>query len=243
MSTTTPDTVMLLAAGLGTRMRPLTLTTPKPLIRVGGKCLIDWCIDLAASSGVSRAVINAHHLANQMTAYAASVSRLQVVLSDETDRLLDTGGGVVKALPVLGPKPFFVMGTDAVIIDRDRSSFDLVHEAWTASDVDCVMLLHPLATAKGFDSSGDFFLEKNGHVRRRGSATSAPYVYAGLYLIHPRAFAGEKAEPFSMNRVWDRLIASDRLRAVAHDGHWFHVGTPEAVAPTDAALRALGLAA
>lgn len=243
MTAATLDTVMMLAAGLGTRMRPLTLTAPKPLIRVGGKPLIDWCIDLAATGGIKHAVVNVHHLADQMAAHLARTSRLRLTVSDETDRLLETGGGVVKALPLLGSDPFFVMGTDAVVVDRGRNSFARLRDVWRPDLIDCVLLLHPMTTAKGFDGPGDFFLEPDGRPRRRGAAARAPYVYAGLYLVHPRVFVGERAEPFSMNWIWDRLIAADRLRAVAHDGHWFHVGTPEAVAPTDAALRALGLAA
>lgn len=242
MTFRSPDTVMLLAAGLGTRMRPVSLATPKPLIEVGGRALIDWCLDLAIAGGLNRAVVNVHHLADDLTRHLKAEKRVSVQISDERARLLETGGGVVKALPLLGPAPFFVMGTDAVIVDRGQSSFARMIDAWRAFNVDCVMLLHPLATARGFDGAGDFFCGDDGRITRRGSAARAPFVYAGLYLVHPHVFASEPAEPFSMNRVWDRLIAADRLRAVVHKGLWFHVGTPDAIASTTAALPELGLA-
>ncbi len=241
MTNGAPDTVMLLAAGLGTRMRPVSLAMPKPLIPVGGKALIDWCLDLAIAAGLTRAVVNSHYLADQVARHFTAEQRVTVLISDESKRLLDTGGGVVAALPLIGPRPFFVMGTDAVIVDRDIGSFDLLRRAWHDDTVDCVMLLHPRATAQGFDGAGDFSLQADGRVSRRGTAATAPFVYAGIYMMHPRALAGDRAEPFSMNRVWDRLIAQDRLRGVVHDGHWFHVGTPDAIAPTSATLLALGI--
>ena len=234
-----PDTVMLLAAGLGTRMRPLTNTQPKSLIKVGGRALIDWCLDLARGGGAAKAVVNMHYLAEQIAAHFKG--RADVTLSDERTHLLDTGGGVVKALPLLGGKPFFVMGTDAVIVDRGANSARRLVDAWNDVTTDCIMLLHPRETAQGFDGGGDFFCDSGGRLTRRGSAATAPYVYAGIYVMHPRALVDQTAEPFSMNKVWDRLIAADRLRGVIHDGYWFHVGTPEAVAPTTAALIALGL--
>jgi MurNAc alpha-1-phosphate uridylyltransferase len=242
MSRPKPDTVMLLAAGLGTRMRPVTVTTPKPLVKVGGRALIDWCLDVALAGGVERAIVNLHHLGDQLVAHFRGRTVPSIVFSDESARLLDTGGGVVKALPLLGGRPFFVMGTDAVIVDRGAPSALRLLEAWDDARDDCLMLMHPRDTAQGFDGAGDFFLDPDGRPRRRGPAPRAPFVYAGLYLMHPRALAGLAPDSFSMNTVWDRLIAAGRLRGIVHDGAWFHVGTPEAIAPTTAALAARGLA-
>lgn len=234
------DTVMILAAGLGTRMRPLTNTTPKPLIRVGGKALMDWTLDEFAKAGVKRAVVNVHHLADQVRAHVAGRKDMQIVISDETDKLLETGGGVVKALPLLGHAPFFVANTDAFTVGASRAGIGLMQSAFDES-VDLVMLLHPLARTHGFDGAGDFFLDAGGHMKRRGKHASAPFVYAGMYLMRPEILAGEQAVPFSMNRVWDRLIAAGRMKAVAQDGDWFHVGTPEAVDATEAELARRGL--
>ena len=234
-----PTTAMMLAAGLGTRMRPLTLTTPKPLVEVAGKALIDWTLDQLAASGVTEAVVNVHHLADQLRRHLAQRQRPGIVISDESERLLDTGGGVMKALPLLGSVPFFTCNCDAIIVDApgQPTAFTRLTAAWDDAQHDVVMLVHPIETGHGFDGAGDFFVDGDGRMRRRAGATSAPYVYAGAYLMHPRVLATEKIEPFSMNRIWDRAIAADRMRAVIHTGDWYHVGTPEAVPATTDLLR------
>lgn len=236
---TPPTKAMLLAAGLGTRMRPLTLTTPKPLIEVAGKALIDWMLDPLADVGVTEAVVNVHHFPDRMRQHLAHRARPQVVISDETERLLDTGGGVVKALPLLGNAPFFSCNCDAIVIDPPGrpSAYARLAAMWDDALHDVLMLVHPTATAHGFDGPGDFFVAADGGLRRRGSAAAAPYVYAGVTITHPRVLKGEQAEPFSMNRVWERAIAAGRMRALVHEGEWFHVGTPEAVPATTALLR------
>ncbi len=231
-----PAKAMLLAAGLGQRMRPVTDTMPKPLVKVGGKSLIDWTLDSLAAAGVADAVVNVHYLAPLLVRHLAARGAPKVTISDETARLLDTGGGVTKALPLLGPAPFFVCNCDAIIADGASSAVRRVAAAWR-DDLDVVMLVHPRDTAHGFDGPGDFFVDDNGRMTRRGAAAAAPYVYAGLFVIHPRAFAGRTAEPFSLNPVWDKAIAAGRMRAVIHDGRWFHVGTPEAIGETEALLR------
>ena len=234
-----PTTAMLLAAGLGLRMRPLTLTQPKPLVKVAGKTLLDWTLDTAASGGVTRAVVNAHHLAEMIVAHIAKRVQPAVVISDETDQLLDTGGGIVKALPLLGDAPFFVFNGDGIILDGRRPTLNRMADAWDPDSLDVLMLVHPRETAHGFDGAGDFFLSGDGQPHRRGRADAAPFVYAGAYIVHPRVFAGEAAVAFSMNRIWDKAIASSRMRAIVHDGAWFHVGTPEAVPATEAHLARL----
>lgn len=226
---------MLLAAGLGTRMRPITDHTPKPLVKVGGKSLIDYTLDHLAAAKVPRAVVNVHHLAPLLVNHLKQRAAPVVTISDETAALLDTGGGVVKALPMLGNAPFFVFNCDAIITDGKTPMIDQLNSAWDDKTLDVLMLVHPRATAHGFDGAGDFFVE-NGLMRRRSTAAEAPYVYAGAYILHPRALAGETPTPFSMNRIWDRAIAAGRMRAVIHDGVWYHVGTPEAVTDTDALL-------
>ncbi|MBL8644741.1 MAG: nucleotidyltransferase family protein [Rhodospirillaceae bacterium] len=234
-------TAMVLAAGLGTRMRPVTDTVPKPLIKVGGKALMDWPLDEFASAGVTRAVVNVHHLADQVRAHVAARTTPGIVISDETAQLLETGGGILKALPLIGDAPFYAANTDAFTVGSTKPGTALMREAFD-DNVDVVLLLHPIAQTHGFDGAGDFFMDAQGRLTRRGSATRAPYVYAGMQLLRPQVFAGLELKPFSMNPVWDRLIAAGRLKGVAGDGAWFHVGTPEAIAATDAALVRMGRA-
>jgi len=231
-----PQTAMMLAAGLGTRMRPLTDHMPKPLVKVGGKSLIDWTLDQLAASGVARAVVNVHHHAAMMSAHVLRRTSPAIVISDETERLLDTGGGVVKALPLLGGEPFFVFNCDAIIRDGRTPMLKRLAAAWDPQTLDVLMLVHPLSTAHGFDGPGDFFVDDKGLMKRRSPAPAAPFVYAGAFILHPRALAQEPAEPFSMNKIWDRAIAAGRMRAVVHDGAWYHVGTPRAVTETEALL-------
>lgn len=232
------ETAMVLAAGLGTRMRPITDTMPKPLIKIGGKALIDWMLDEFAAAGVSRAVVNVHHLADQVRRHVMSRTRPAITISDETDLLLETGGGILKALPLLGDRPFFAANTDAFTFGASRSGLERLTEAFD-DGVDAVLLLHPIARTHGFDGAGDFFLDAAGHVARRGTRPAAPFVYAGVQLLRPAIFTGQRLEPFSMNRLWDPLIRAGRLKGVTQDGEWFHVGTPEAIAQTEVLLRGL----
>ncbi len=227
---------MLLAAGLGTRMRPLTDDRPKPLIKVGGKCLIDWTLDQLALAGVARAVVNVHHHAPMLIGHLKHRAAPAVSISDESEGLLDTGGGVVKALAMLGGDPFFVFNCDAIIRDGATPMLDRLLAAWNPAELDIAMLVHRCATAHGFDGAGDFFVDAGGAMTRRGTSESAPFVYAGAYIIHPRALALAPAGAFSMNQIWDRAIGAGRMKAVVHDGAWYHVGTPEAVGETEALL-------
>lgn len=236
--TTKITTAMVLAAGLGTRMRPITDTTPKPLVRVGGKSLMDWTLDDFAAGGIERAVVNVHHLADQVRAHVAQRHLPRMTVSDETELLLETGGGIVKALPLLGDDPFLVANTDAFTLQSSLNPVARLAAAW-GDDVDGVLLLHPLSQTLGFDGAGDFFIDSLGYLTPRGAASSAPYVYAGIQLLHPRALKSEKVEPFSVWRIWRRLIDTKRMRGVVQDGRWFHVGTPEAIPATDAALARL----
>lgn len=233
-----PGTAMLLAAGLGTRMRPLTNDKPKPLVKVAGKALIDWTLDQLAAAGVARAVVNVHHFAPLLARHVSTRSVPVTLVSDESERLLDTGGGIVKALPLLGADPFFVFNCDAIIKDGRVPALNRLADAWDPEKLDVLMLVHPRATAHGFDGPGDFFVDAAGEMTRRGAAAEAPFVYAGAYIMHPRLLVDEPATPFSMNKIWDRAIAAHRMRALAHDGAWYHVGTPRAVGETEALLAA-----
>ncbi len=234
-SMNTIETAMVLAAGLGTRMRPITNTLPKPLIKVGGKALMDWPLDEFAEAGVNRAVVNVHHLAPLVRNHVKHRFRPEIFISDETEQLLETGGGILKALPLIGDLPFYAVNTDAFTVGSNKPSPVILRDAFDDT-MDVVLLLHPIEHTHGFDGPGDFFMDDAGRLTRRGTAKAAPYVYAGMQIIRPHVFAGLTIEPFSMNKVWEPLIASGRLKGVAQDGQWFHVGTPEAVTSTNAIL-------
>lgn len=231
-----PRHAMVLTAGLGTRMMPLTAHTPKPLIPVLGESLLDRLLDRLAAWGIDRVVLNLHHLAPVLRDHVRGRSRPNIVLSDETDRLLDTGGGVNRALPLLGDDPFFVLNGDVLWGDGPQSTLSRLWAAFDPERFDIVLLLHPAAKAHGYDGAGDFSLSPAGLPLRRGEAHVAPYVYAGVLLIHPRVFTDVPGGAFSMNLLFDRALAKGRLGAVAHDGTWFHVGTPQAVHQTERLL-------
>jgi MurNAc alpha-1-phosphate uridylyltransferase len=233
-----PQTAMLLAAGLGTRMRPLTDHTPKPLVSVGGKPLIDWTLDQLAAAKVPRAVVNVHHLAPLLITHLQSRKNPVIAISDETAQLLDTGGGIVKALPLLGKGAFFVFNCDGILLNGATPALERLAAAWKPDALDVLMLVHSRETARGFDGPGDFFVDEYGGMTRRGPAGRAPFVYAGAYIMHPRILEVAPATPFSMNKIWDRAIAAGRMKALVHDGRWFHVGTPEAVDETGKQLAA-----
>lgn len=223
-------TAMVLAAGYGERMRPLTLTRPKPLIEVKGKALIDYGFDHLRAVGVTKVVVNAHYLPDQIEAWARKQASPRIEISDERSLLLDTGGGVAHALPRLGLEPFFVINSDSFWIDATTPALARLRAAWSDA-VDCVLLLCPLENTVGYDGKGDFSLDQDGLVTRRG-----PLAYIGAYLVHPRLFAHAPAGKFSMNLLWDRAIAEGRLSGVVHDGRWFHVGTPDAIALAEKAM-------
>lgn len=222
---------MVMAAGLGARMGALTADRPKPLLKVAGRALIDHALDRAAEGGAEQVVVNLHYRAEMLRAHLAG--RAGVVFSDETGALLETGGGVRKALPLLGPAPFFVLNSDAVW--TGAAPLPALARAWREEAMDAVLLLVRAEDARGYTRSGDFFVEDGAPVRR-GDRPRAPYVYTGAQIIRPEAFADTPEGAFSTNLVWDRLLAAGRLGAVVHEGAWVDVGTPEGLEEAERAV-------
>jgi N-acetyl-alpha-D-muramate 1-phosphate uridylyltransferase len=229
---------MILAAGFGMRMRPLTLTTPKPLIKVAGKALIDYGVDKLREAKIPHAVVNGHYLADQIEAWSKTVVKPEVKFSNERDVILDTGGGIARALPLLGEEPFFVLNSDSFWIDDKSSGLDRLRDAWNDVEMDCLLLMcHPSQTT-GFDGKGDFILADNGRILRyRQAEDPISPVYIGGYLVHPRLFKDAPEGAFSMHVLWRRAIAAGRLFGLAHDGHWLHVGTVDAIKEAEDVLR------
>ena len=234
-----PRTGMLLAAGLGTRMRPLTDRTAKPLLPLGGKPLIDHTLDRLAVAGVETVVVNAHWKAERLEAHLAARSgRAPRTILRREAALLETGGGVKAALDALGPAPFFVVNGDAFWLDGPRPALDRLAAAFDPEKLDGVLLVHRTFQVHADVGMGDFVVDKWGGLRRRGEREVVPYIYAGLQLITPALLAGTPEGAFSMNRAWDIAMAAGRLRAVVHDGLWFHLSTPADLAEAEGILRA-----
>jgi len=237
-----PTRAMVLAAGLGERMRPLTDTTPKPLIEVRGQPMIDRVLDRLEAAGVREAVVNLHHLGDRLERHLAKRRRPKIQFSPEED-LLDTGGGVAKALPRLGKQPFFALNGDVVWLDGGQPALGRLGAAWNDAEMDVLLLLHPTVVAHGYHGSGDFFMSPVGRLRRRREREVAPYIFAGIQILHPRIFTDLPGGAFSLNLLYDRAAEAERLWGLRHDGEWFHVGTPEALAEVEDALHHLSLGA
>ncbi|WP_239025302.1 nucleotidyltransferase family protein [Rhodoligotrophos defluvii] len=233
------DHAMVLAAGLGQRMRPLTATRPKPLIEVAGRSLLDYCLARLAEDGVKTVVVNVHYLPEQIEAYLKGHKHPRIVISDERDRLLDTGGGVCKALPLLGMQPFFILNSDSLWIEGAKPALARLREAWREDEMDCLMLLASTVNSVGYDGNGDFTMDVTGRLSRRMPGEVAPFAYTGLCIAHPRLFKGAPDGAFSMNLLWDRAIEAGRLFGLRHDGIWLHVGTPDGVTAAERALQEL----
>lgn len=235
----TGQSAMVLAAGYGQRMRPLTLTRPKPLVEVAGRALIDYGFERLRAAGVDSAVVNVHYLPQQIEAWAKQQpARPRITIADERAEILDTGGGVANALPLLGEQPFFVLNSDSFWVEQGTPALDRLRAAWDDAAMDCLLLLSPLARTVGYDGAGDFVRAADGRLSRRATAEGEPLAYIGGYLVAPRLFAGAPHGKFSMNLLWDRAIAAGRLFGLVHEGRWLHVGTPEAIPLAEAALKA-----
>ncbi len=235
------DTAMILAAGLGKRMRPLTDDKPKPLVMAAGKTLLDHALDMAAGGGCTRAIVNVHYFPEQVEAHvAARNSGLDIQVSDERGLLLETGGGVLNALPLIARDTLVVFNADNIWVDGPEQTVRALIAAWQPEIMDALLLLTPAATATGYDGPGDFSMMGDGRLARRGDGATAPYVYAGIHLLKTSLFSGMAIEPFSLNRVWNIASERGRLFGSKFTGDWYHVGTPQGVALADTKLRVHG---
>ena len=235
-----PHTAMVLAAGLGTRMRPLTDTTAKPLLGVAGRSMIDRLLDNLATAGVRRAVINVHWCADLVEAHVKARTDLEIIISDERAEVLETGGGLAKARPLLGDDPIFVVNTDAFWAPGGGEPLQDLARAFDPAEMDEMLLLADTKRCLGFPGAGDFFRAENGALRRRGEAVSAPWAYAGLRILKPSLYDDAPVEPFSANRIWNDLLPKGRVHGAPLDRFWLHVGDPQALKDAEFWLRCHG---
>jgi N-acetyl-alpha-D-muramate 1-phosphate uridylyltransferase len=232
----TLETAMVLSAGLGTRMGENTL--PKPLVALAGKALIDHVLDRRAEAGIKRAVVNVHHRADLIERHLRPRARPAIAFSDERAALLDTGGGVRRALSLLGPGVFLINNADSLWIEGGGGNLARLAAAWDEARMDCLMMLAPLARSHGYSGRGDFALESGGRIRRREAQQEIlPFAFTGVSLAHPRLFAGSAEPAFSLNVVWNRAIGAGRAYGLRMEGVWMHVGTPAALAEAEGLLR------
>jgi MurNAc alpha-1-phosphate uridylyltransferase len=237
-SQSTPRRAMVLAAGVGARMRPLTERRPKPLVEVAGKALLDHVLDRLAEANVERAVVNIHHFAEQMQRHLATRAKPQIVISDERGLLLGTGGGVKKALPELGDAPFFHLNADTIWIDGVKPNLVRLAEAFDPTAMDALLLLAPTAGSIGYAGRGDFAMATDGRLRARSEREVAPFVYAGAAIFAPALFAGSPQGEFPLTALFTRAAQAGRLHGLRLEGLWMHVGTPDAIAAAEAAIKA-----
>ena len=236
------DTAMIMAAGLGTRMRPLTENKPKPLVQVAGKTLLDHVLDKVRKAGVSNVVVNVHYLPHQIEEHLVRHAQdLQVAISDERDLLMETGGGLVKAEHLIDADPFFCLNSDAIWTEgASADALTRLADAWDGERMDGLLLIVPRERAYQHSGKGDFFLDEEGRLIRRGYHDSAPWVYTGNQLISHRLLRDAPEGPFSTNLFWDRAIQEGRLYGLVHHGDWYDIGSPQAIAPAEAALAIHG---
>jgi MurNAc alpha-1-phosphate uridylyltransferase len=227
---------MVLAAGLGLRMRPLTLDLPKAMVEVKGRALIDRALDRLVAAGVRRAVVNLHHKGNTLKRHLAARHDIEIAFSDETEALLETGGGVAKALALLGAAPFFVVNSDVIWLDSQGDSLQALAAGWDDAAMDALLLVHPTVTAIGYNGRGDFEMASDGRLTRREERHVAPFLFTGVQMLHPRLFDGAPAGAFSLNRLYDKAAESGRLFGLRHQGIWMDVGTPAGLKAAETTL-------
>jgi N-acetyl-alpha-D-muramate 1-phosphate uridylyltransferase len=234
-----PTRAMILAAGLGTRMRPLANDRPKPLIEVRGKALIDHAIDRLIAAGVTLVVVNVHYRAEMLKAHLAKRRDVEIRISEEGSELLGTGGGILKVLPHFEGEPFFVHNSDSIWVEGVGHALDRLKDRWDPERMDYLLLMASLITAIGYEGAGDFMMDSDGRLSRVPEQRISPFAYPGVSILHPRIFDGAKPGEFSINPLWDRAIEAGRLFGIRLDGVWIHVGTPEAVREAEAFLADL----
>ncbi len=228
---------MVMAAGLGTRMRPLTATKPKPMVELNGKPLIDYTLKRLANHKISPIVVNVHYLADVLEQHLENSPIADVIIADERDELLDTGGGALANLEILGPDRFFILNSDSLWIENDTDNLAAMLAAWDGDTMDCLMLLAPTDDSLGYSGNGDFNIAANGQLLKRTTGEKAACVHTGCCLIHPRIFAGAPTGPFSLNLLWDEALANQRLFGLALRGQWLHIGTPVALTAAEEKLN------
>jgi N-acetyl-alpha-D-muramate 1-phosphate uridylyltransferase len=233
-----PDRAIVLAAGLGTRMRPYNGSIPKPLVPLGGKPLIDYALDHLAEAGVERAVVNVHYLADALERHLASRQRPAIVISDERGELLGTGGGIANALRLLGDKPFFLVNSDTLWLDGVKPNFTRLAEAFDDGEMDALLLLAPTTGSIGYTGRGDYAMVADGRLRRRAEREVVPFVYAGAAILTPVLFNDAPTGAFPLTALFDKAGERGRLFGLRLEGLWMHVGTPEAIAAAEHALVA-----
>ena len=231
-----PTQAMVFAAGLGTRMRPITDTLPKPLVQIAGKTMLDHMLDRLAEAGVAQAIVNVHHLPDQIERAVASRTQPRIVVSDERAKLLDQGGGIKKVLPILGDDAFFICNTDAVWIEGPKSALQAMAEAWRPQEMDVLLLVATTTGSVGVDWQGDFLMRPDGRLIKRPERETAPFVYAGVGLIKPQLFAEARDDVFRLAPYFFDAAAQGRLFGVRLTGQWLHVGTPQAIEDAERAI-------
>ncbi|MDJ0612034.1 MAG: nucleotidyltransferase family protein [Rhizobiaceae bacterium] len=231
-----PKKAMILAAGLGTRMRPITESTPKPLIEVYGKPMLDHALDALQRAGVEEVVLNVHYLADQIEDHVQSRRDMKIHISDERAELLDSGGGIANALPMLGEDPFYLLNADSFWIEGFKPNLVRMAEFWQSSEMDILLLLSGMATAVGFGSRGDFTMDADGRLTRRIEHKVAPFAYAGAAILDPSIFDTAPSGAFSLNRQFDEALEKERLFGLRLEGLWLHVGTPDAIHEAEDAI-------
>ncbi|HEY0283046.1 MAG TPA: nucleotidyltransferase family protein, partial [Rhizomicrobium sp.] len=238
-----PTRAMIMAAGLGTRMRPLTNDRPKPLVEVGGKALIDHAIDRLVAAGVTTVVVNLHYKAEMIQAHLAQRKDVEILYSDEGDGLLGTGGGVALALEHFRGEPFYIHNSDTVWVEGYGAALERMKARWDPETMDALLLMAPMVTSMGYEGIGDFMMDPSGRLSRVPPGRVSPFAFPGVQIVHPRLFDNAPAGGFSTNILWDRAIEKERLFGVRLDGIWIHVGTPQAVAEAEEFLADLAPAA
>jgi MurNAc alpha-1-phosphate uridylyltransferase len=224
---------MVLAAGLGTRMRPLTNHVPKPLVKVRGKALIDHVIDRLAAAGVELVVVNVHHHAGLLREHLSKRRDVEIRISDESERVLGSGGGIFKALPIFDGEPFFVHNADSIWVEGFGQALARMIARWNAGEMDALLLVASLVNAIGYEGPGDFLMDADGRLSRVPEQRLSPFAFPGVQIVHPRFFEGCSAGDFSVNPLWDHAIERGRLYGIRLEGRWMHVGTPDALAQTE----------